>query len=360
MSGVESAFLAVIGLLGFYVGICLWQLETSQGVVNTFGPPEGFTPGEIGFLERGYFSLDLMVAELTYLESLGFVAIKPEGNSFIVRQVKAVDPELPDCLKVLMETLFASDPTFIMAPFNRERLGVAMQALVMQYRYSYQTFHRRHKRLTGICFFLGGVGIIAPLTSVWHNVADLQNYLVSVAIGAFGFFMLKRLTETRMGLLLHGLFFKMLLLAITLSLFAYFHHWGVLAMCLINCALFGVAYLLYYACQIPTKEGRYLLKAMNGFKEYLPRIDNSQAYISMGDLEHEFCRLVPYAIVLGKVKSFVTKYRNLYRAMPDKELSDPSYFARRIQRDARLAECCEDLYVRRIGPWRRLKVHILA
>lgn len=348
MIGIEVAMFGVLLLYCYYLLLCFWQQEKFNESEEAFGLPDNFSPGEIGYLEKGRFDFELFAAEAFFLEAEGYIQIKEESPSYTFECLRKPDDALPKSSRLLMEMMFSEDPSFTLARFNQNTLRSLVKRLERQYLATFQSYYRYRAFIVFSTVSMSLLTLALPLIATLHDPVQMHFRLLiligSLILFAALWFAMRLFSAGLFGSIQQELLMKYLLMTIGMSLGFFCLHWEVMTLICINLSVGGILLCFKRVSRMPSRDGYKVIRRINGFKAYLSRLDNYKGFISQEDVLREFDRSAPYAFALAKEFPLIRKYQTLLEGRAD-HAGDPSvYFKERFELYVKIAQMGEWIY----------------
>ncbi|MCR4797089.1 MAG: DUF2207 domain-containing protein [Lachnospiraceae bacterium] len=107
--------ITVISVVLALLAALLWVLYgRDEKIIETveFYPPEGMTPGELGYAIDGVLDDKEMMTTVLYLADKGYISIKPDDKEFIFEKQKNADENEPRHIKTFLDGMFSGRKHF--------------------------------------------------------------------------------------------------------------------------------------------------------------------------------------------------------------------------------------------------------
>ena len=302
------------------------------------GPPRGFSPAAIRYVNRMAFDTKAMVANLVDLAVKKQLAILEDGSgAYILGRLKATprpgihrgDPEssleITADERLVLKKLFAQGDTVRLAPSNHALVGGATEALHRTLRSTLEKIYL----WTNSRYLIPGI-LISVLTIVRSGISiqGTQKYTVlvitgalvawSLACAALGFAAVAawryalsdphhKPTASKQATV-RSLFFLLLFIGEIAGLWALI--WAAsAAVALILVGLVLINYLIYDLLKAPTRLGRGLLDGIEGFRLYLVSSQKDQGVAIRSPMSPQlFEKFLPYAMAMNVEKAWCEKF----------------------------------------------------
>lgn len=321
LAGVGGSVLVLV----YYAAVWLRVgRDPDQGVIiPRFEPPEGLSPAVLRYISRMGFDHRTFAAALVNMAVKGYLSIHEDGSGKyeLRREGRSDAAQLSAGERKLAEALFAGSDHLHLVNTNHTRVAAAIKALK---DYLKAEFHR-------VYFFTNG-GYLVPglllsaLVVVGSGLGDAEDkgaflFLTFWLTGwSFGVFFLWTQRQFLMAAL-----FSFAEVGALVGFGALVAPWMVAV--LLGLVLLNI--LFYYLLKAPTRSGRKLMDAIDGFKMYLAVAERDRLNL-MNPPERTpelFERYLPYALALGVDQQWSEQFSDvLARAASDERGYAPRWY----------------------------------
>ncbi len=297
-------------------------------VVQTveFYPPEGMTPGEVGYIIDGVVDKKDLVSMIVYYADKGYLTLREYGNKkFEVTKVKDIDPEEKKFSRTLFNGLFAKGDKVKLDTLD-EKFGQAYlnaKDFLTNERQIYSTASRVGR---GVAVFLMGLMLLvcSAFSFVYeqYTVFGIWAGLIPAMLASIGAFLLVSTYDRRLGAfgfantgkMIVGGLLLILGVGVTITILLTHSISNYLAVAV------GVAVLicLFFIFRMiaRTKESANDLGKILGLKQFIKMAEKDKLEALIEENPMYFYNIIPYAYVLGLSDKWIKDFEDIELKAP--------------------------------------------
>lgn len=323
--------IGLLVLLGYF--IFAWSAvgrDPQKGtIIPLYTPPDGISPAAMRYICRMGWDNKVMAAALINMAVKGYVKLEESGNVYTIRRANAPSSVLSTEEAVLAEKLLDTKDSLKLESANHMQVQDAIRSMkaVMAHKYQEPYFRTNLKHFTmgillsaviivlgilsgpgwgsGTAAFMGvwlsfwTLGVAALVTQIvkgWQLALRGGKHVASRGFSA------GCLTVFAIPFIVGELFGIVILAASTSILFVF-----------TLLAIGSADFLFYHLLKAPTKEGRKVLDAIEGFKMYLSVAEGDAlpAAVPAEKTVETFEKYLPFALALGVEQAWSERFADV-------------------------------------------------
>jgi uncharacterized membrane protein YgcG len=309
-------------LLLFYYSIIWMKVgrDPDPGIIMTrYTPPDGMTPAVMRFITKMGYDQKTFAASVINMAVKGHLSISEEENAYTLERKDNGNSPLTVEEQKLSSVLFSSDRKITLEQSNHKKIGDAINTLKNYLELKYEKIYFVSNKgyfisgllLSSVLLFLTGFGdarakdtlaiflFICVWLTIWSiGVTGLLAQVISRWRTAFRGRGSSLLAGS--GALFLTLFSIPFVAGEIAGMFMLGYSTSVLMVLFLAVTIF-INYLYYHLLKSPTRAGRHILDAIEGFRLYLSATEKDRMNMMNppGKTPELFERYLPYALALG-------------------------------------------------------------
>ncbi len=314
-------------LLGYYV--VAWNLvgrDPPRGtIIPLFAPPDGMSAASVRYVHRMGFDDRCFTAAIVDLGVNGHLRLRGSGDGLVIER-RSGGREIGAPERAAHDMLFARRPSLELDQANHEILGAAKAALRagLAGAYSGMLFNANN-----VWSVVGAIGAI--LLAVAVAIAALLTYgeqegvpiIIAIVVGTISMAIAAGLISAwlsgaaiRLTILIAVMFIMGLDAVVVLVLTAAVAHWVDMLAVVPPVLAAGLAAFAFYLLKAPTRQGRRVMDAIEGFRHYLGVAEEQRLqFLHPPEKTPQlFEKFLPHAIALDVENAWAQRFAGVLAA----------------------------------------------